>query len=135
MLKIIRERHKETTKKEELNFYNKENNEIQWGFPMIDEKVVPCKYEGDKLVPCKEEECSWWNNYLKVVADDSYYSKKETDVHSWIEPAVAKCDCGEEFQLVDEFYGSCSCPNCKRWYTLMGSPCLPPEEQVKCEDF
>lgn len=136
MLEIIEERHKESAERQELCFYKKDIDEIYWAFPMIEGKIIPCVEEGLNLVPCKEEECPWWENYQRVRSDDDYYSRIEVRKWDWTEPAKAKCSCGEIFLMNDEFYGSCHCPKCNRWYTLLGGvECLPPEEQMKCEDW
>lgn len=35
-------------------------------------------------------------------------------------PAIAKCDCGEEFPLENQYLGACECPGCGQWYNLFG---------------
>ena len=44
------------------------------------------------------------------------------------EPAHGTCKCGEEVYLFDEYYGTCQCTNCDRWYNLFGQEMLPPEK-------
>jgi len=43
-------------------------------------------------------------------------------------PALARCECGEEFFLEDRYYGCCQCPGCGRWYAIAGYEVNPPDE-------
>lgn len=52
----------------------------------------------------------------------------KTDCGSYVEPALARCTCGTEFALTDEYMGACSCPNCGRWYNLFGQSLRNPSE-------
>lgn len=131
-MKIIRERRKVVTKISEIYFYEKETNEIRWGFPITDGKVVPTDADGK---PCSDASCEWWKNYLSACADDNLYSKVDTYENSYTEPAVGLCDCGNHVELTDQFYGSCECSKCGQWYNLFGQKCLSPDKQIKCQDW
>lgn len=48
--------------------------------------------------------------------------------YSWTEPAIGRCDCGQEFPLEAIHFGACQCPKCGRWYNAFGQALLPPEE-------
>ena len=45
----------------------------------------------------------------------------------YTEPAVGKCRCGEEFELVNQYQGACPCPKCGQWYNLFGQELINPE--------
>lgn len=57
-----------------------------------------------------------FSRFNKVVEYNDHYT----------EPAVGICECGEEFELHNEFYGACQCPKCGLWYNLFGQELLPP---------
>jgi hypothetical protein len=43
--------------------------------------------------------------------------------------AVGKCHCGQQFELVrDYYYGAIDCPKCGQWYNMAGQELLPPDE-------
>jgi hypothetical protein len=42
-------------------------------------------------------------------------------------PARMRCDCGEEFELVNDYYGAYQCPCCKQWYNGSAQHLNPPE--------
>jgi hypothetical protein len=122
--KIIKERERKTASRIELNFYERETGEICFGFPLIDGEVIPCKEgdEPDKHVKCSTDECAWWDNYLFVKDNDKYQSRIETETWSWVEPAVAICECGKEITLN---YDAEDCPCCGRLHNLFGQELLP----------
>ncbi len=58
------------------------------------------------------------------------------------EDARGICSCGEDLELWDQYYGTCQCPNCGRWYNLFGQELLPPDcweedpsEEEYCEEW
>lgn len=59
------------------------------------------------------------------------------DVHSYVEPAVGICSCGEDVILEDEYMGACQCGKCGQWYNLFGQELLPPGlwEENYYEDY
>lgn len=48
---------------------------------------------------------------------------------------TGKCNCGEVFELQNEYYGACQCPNCGQWYNLFGQHLTDPEYWEKSVDF
>lgn len=44
------------------------------------------------------------------------------------QPAIGMCECGETFELVNEYMGACECPGCGRWYNLFGQELNPPDQ-------
>lgn len=124
MAKIIKKREYKTHTEFELCFYRKDNNEVCWGFPLINGQVIPCK-QGEKpntYEPCSEEECTWWKNYLSAKADETLYSEVEKRQWGWHEAAIAICECGKEITLD---YDAQECPYCERLHNLFGQELLP----------
>lgn len=134
MIKIISERHREFKTSFELCFDLKgEPAGNGYAFPLFkgSTKVIPCKEDMETLeyIPCAEEECPWWENYIKVKDDRENYEEPyiHKDSYSWIEPAKAICYCGNEIYLDDEYMGACECPHCGRWYNMFGQELNRPE--------
>lgn len=48
------------------------------------------------------------------------------EVRTFRTPAVLRCNCGEEIELVNEYLGACACPVCGQWYSTFGQELLPP---------
>lgn len=109
MAEIIRKREQKHKTEYAMNFYRKDTNEICFGFPMVDGKVVPLSDEGMK-------------NYLRVKEDESFYSEIEKTEVFWTEPAVAICECGNEITLN---YDAEECSFCGRLHNLFGQELLP----------
>lgn len=47
--------------------------------------------------------------------------------HSYRVPTLAKCHCGAEIYLQDEYMGACECPECGRWYSISGQELKNPK--------
>lgn len=131
-MKIVRERQRIGVEITEFCFYEKETNEVRWGFPMTNGKITPTDADGN---PCSKEDCLWWKNYLNACSDENLYGKVDTYKDFYTKPAVGLCSCGNHVELTDQFYGSCECSKCGQWYTLTGQECLSPDEQRKCQDW
>jgi hypothetical protein len=107
------------------------------GFPLLNGKgtePVPCT-QGKEVSVCKEEECTWWNNYIKAKEDETLYSEEDKIEWSWTEPAVAICECGKEITLD---YDAQECEHCGRLHNLFGQELLPRhmwEEDYYGEDY
>lgn len=41
--------------------------------------------------------------------------------------AHGTCECGNEVELWNQYYGSCQCEKCGQWYNVFGQELLPPE--------
>lgn len=136
MLKIISERHRETHTEYRLNFdLINEPHGNGYSFPLLskDAAIIPLKEsetEVNKYVSCSEEECTWWECYLKVKDDRERYEEPYVSKHSWswMEPAHALCKCGQEILLQDDYLGCCQCPNCGQWYNMFGQEVLDPSK-------
>ena len=118
-MEIIKERERVTETSYDLNFYLKETGEISFSFPCDSEGHV----DESKLL-----ECAILNLRECLAKTDVYYSRAKKHVNSYTEPAVGKCSCGEEFELINDYMGATECPKCGRWYNLFGQELLPPDQ-------
>lgn len=138
MIKMISLRHKKTHTRFELQFNLKgEPKGNGYGFPLINGNTipVPCKEDESnpsEYIPCLEDECPWWENYLRVKDDKEHYEEPYVQKisNSWMEPAKGICECGETVYLTDEYLGACECPNCGRWYNMFGQELNNPETWI-----
>lgn len=39
---------------------------------------------------------------------------------------IGYCKCGCEFDVYNQYLGTCECPNCRQWYNLIGEEVLAP---------
>lgn len=126
MATIVKRREYKTCTLLELCFFEKETEEVRWGFPLVNGYVNPCK-EGEEpntYVPCPEEECTWWQNYVAAKENDALYSEVVTHKWGFYEPATAICECGKEIRLN---YDAEPCEHCGRLHNLFGQELLPRE--------
>jgi len=106
---ILKERERVTVTEYEVLFWN---NERGGGFGF------PCDENGkmfDDLNDSAKENFQWC---LKHPEEFDTWNKVKANRHSYIEPTLVRCECGEEFGLIDEYMGACECPKCGRWYNL-----------------
>lgn len=63
------------------------------------------------------------------------YVKKHK--HSYVEPAIGECVCGEHIALEDDYMGACKCPVCGRWYNIFGQQLKDPKywEDDECNEY
>ena len=134
MIKIISERHTVTHTTFSLDFELKEDRGSGYSFPLMNGNTIPipCKKDENnpsEYIPCSEEECTWWKNYLSVKDDREHYEEPfvRKFEYTYTEPAKALCYCGEEIYLTDEYMGACQCPECGRWYNMFGQKLNRPE--------
>lgn len=64
-----------------------------------------------------------------------FHRKDEKRTVRYWEPALAVCDCGEEFYLENQWLGACECPNCGQWYNVFGQWLNPPETWPYGDDW
>ena len=74
--------------------------------------------------PCSEKNYKWCQEHPEEVECLGVIERKTSDRV----PALARCECGEEFYLTGTYYGCCQCPGCGRWYAEGGYEVKPPEE-------
>lgn len=130
MFQIIKERERVTEISYSIEFYKKLNDtgayDDSWGFSF------PCDKEGNLLeFTCEEAK----KNYKEVSADTSFIRKFNKYTHSYTAPAIAKCRCGNKFEVINQFYGCCECDRCGQWYTLSGQEVIPPNEQMRLVEW
>ena len=115
MGQIIRERERKVISWYEINFYAE--GEICSGYQ--------CDKDGN-ILKDKNTDCAY-KNYLKDINNLNlkHYVKKWE--RHYTENALYRCDCGEEFELFDEYLGSCQCPKCGQWVNLFGQNLSNPE--------
>ena len=115
MGQIIRERERKTSTWYCINFYVK--GELCSGYD--------CDKDGnilkDKINPCA------YNNYLKDIANPNLKHCINKYSQSYTENPLFRCDCGEEFELYNEYMGSCQCSKCGKYFNLFGQELNPPE--------
>lgn len=91
--------------------------------------AFPCDKEGNifmnDLSDAAKENLEWCETHLEKFYRPPFVHK---ETYSYREPALMQCSCGEQFGLVNEYYGACDCPRCGQWYNLMGQHILPPEQ-------
>ena len=89
--------------------------------------TFPCDKNGnvDKNLIHKEA----YENFLRCKSKENEFEwagvKKHKD--SYIEPAYGRCDCGEEFELINQYMGACECPKCGQWYNIWGQALVNPK--------
>ena len=109
MVTIIKEAHTEYSEELNLEYRYRDDTEAGFSFPWKDYKWCQDHPE--------EVEC------LGVVERKS----------SCRVPALARCECGEEFHLNGHYYGCTQCPGCLRWYAMNGYEVTSPDQWE--EDF
>ena len=117
MGQIICEREKELVVENEVNFYTKDTHEIVSVYPSNEYGVVLIGKMTQQAV----------TNWFKDLNNDSLYHIKEKREYYITHPAIYKCDCGEEFELYNEYMGACSCPKCEKYFNLFGQALNNPE--------
>lgn len=116
MITIIKEAHTEVQEETYLEYQYREYPDAGFAFPWKDGKV--------QLNPCSEKNYKWCQEHPEEVKCLGVIERKTSDRV----PALARCECGEEFYLTGTYYGCCQCPGCGRWYAEGGYEVKPPEE-------
>ena len=81
----------------------------------------PCNANG-KLLYSEEENPAAFDHPEKFVRFNKIIEYK----HSIRDNAHGTCECGNEVELYDEYYGACQCEKCGQWYNLFGQELNPP---------
>lgn len=110
---IISPRHRETVTDYSLTF-------TVVGQPRGNGMAFPCDKDGNVLIDEMTPEAK--RNYEYCLEHPEHYEEPyvRTERYSYMENAVAKCICGKEIELYDEYMGACECPYCGRWYNMFG---------------
>ena len=118
MLNIIKERERVESTEYCLDFYK--DGELCAGYDTKD-KLTP-------IFHSKEGEENWHSLLQKVGLGILTGPKLNEYKSSYVNPAIGKCSCGNEFELVDQYAGACECEKCHQWYNLFGQELLPPDK-------
>lgn len=99
-------------------------------FKLITEKDTGFAFPSDEdgnIILDEHYDC-WGKNYEYCLSHSEEYEDLGVIENSWwyTEPAVAKCSCGKEIQLVDQYMGACQC-ECGQWYNMYGQSLINPE--------
>ena len=88
--------------------------------------TFPCDEDGklEELNPATKESYKYVQENLSI-----YYGPMvRKHVDRFRHYATIQCDCDEQFELHDEFLGTCGCPKCGQYYNLFGQKTLAPYE-------
>lgn len=117
MMKIIKERTPITKTEFYIDFNYKDDPNAGYCFPANPDGTPAL----DKMCPeavVNYESCLTDNRLTEVEF------RKET--HTYTEPAVGKCSCGNEVVLDSDYMGAVQC-ECGRWYNLFGQSLKDPK--------
>ena len=98
--------------------------------PLYKMKKAWSQYNGDVVRFDKwvGQYCKERDNLNESLSEEIIKPRKRINP-DYVEPAIMRCEnCGTEFDLTDEYYGACQCPECGQWYNLFGQTLLPPDE-------
>lgn len=115
MGQIIRKRERKTNTWYEINFYC--GGEICSGYQ--------CDKDGN-ILKDKNTDCAY-KNYLKDIDNPNLKHCVNKYSQSYTENPLFRCDCGEEFELYNEYMSACECPKCGQWVNLFGQNLNNPE--------
>ena len=119
MAKIIKERTREVSIEYYREFLHKTNGQ---------EYSFPCDEKGEVSNLPEVAKPNYNNCVAKSVGEDAEFLDKGIVKYEkpYTEPAIIRCDCGEEFYLENQYLGACECPKCSQWYNLFGQRLKPP---------
>lgn len=124
MIKIIKERTPRTFIKHYIEFFYKDDPHAGFCFPANKDGTIAL----DQMPP---EAIA---NYNSCLTDDRLEGPEfTTNTHTYIEPAVGLCSCGEEVVLDADYGGAVRC-ECGRWYNLFGQELRDPEYWERDDD-
>lgn len=117
MLKIIRERTPETLVDFRIEFSYKDDPNAGFSFP-----ALPNGQPDYKAMPIEAK-----RNYERCLSDDRLTGPEFTkNERTYMNPAVGKCVCGREVELVSDYAGATRC-DCGRWYNVFGQELRDPK--------
>lgn len=127
-IEIISPRHRET-EIDYVYFYPRVGSNGDGGF------AFPCDKDGnidfDNMRPEMIDSYEWCESHPEKF-DEPYVRQ---DKHSYMQNAIAKCECGKKIELYDEYMGACECPYCHRWYNMFGQELKNPNTWKNGEDW
>lgn len=95
--------------------------------------AFPCDENGKVLPlnPAAIENLAWCRQHPEKFSRNGEVVRHK---RSWREPDTGVCECGERIELFSQYRGACECPNCGRWYNLLGQELLPPDQWPEDDD-
>lgn len=110
MSKIIKEREYIEKCDYSRDFTNKDFPDSGWTFPCEADGTLKSDLTATAIKNCK----ACFNN--------PDYIDEGVVKHEWgyYEPAILKCDCGEEIEMENQYMGAFECPKCSQWYNIYG---------------
>ncbi len=117
-LTIIKPRHEVTD-----IYYTRE---FRWKHDPSSGYSFPCDKDGNLLpgtMAIAKENYDYALNNDKI--DDLGVVKTE---YTYMAPAIGKCSCGCENEIIDIYMGAFACDNCGQWYNLSGQALEPPDK-------
>ena len=120
-IEIISPRHRETDVYYSYFYPRKGDNSGGFAFPCDKDSNVLF----DDMPPEMKQSYEWVTEEHPENYDEPYV---RTERVSYMQDAVAKCVCGKEIELYDEYMGACECPYCHRWYNMFGQELKNPEK-------
>lgn len=122
-MEVMKESYVETSVYFTFEFDRKDDPGSGFSFPCDEDGNINVSNEG----AAKNLE------YCRKNAEDFYKHIKKHEDH-YRHGATGKCDCGEIFELMDQYMGACQCPKCGRWFNIFGQelkdPCVWGDEEV-----
>lgn len=117
MLNIIKERTPITITDYYIEFKYKDDPEAGFRFPATSSGAPKFNDMTPEAIA----------NYKRCLTDERLTEAEFiTDTHTYMEPAVGKCVCGEEVVLDADYSGAVRC-ECGRWYNLFGQSLKDPK--------
>lgn len=125
MLKIIKERTRETVTEYYIEFSYKDDPDSGFSFPANKDGTVAL----DKMYPEGIANYKMCCTRTDLIGPDF-----NTRTYTYSDPAIGKCTCGREVVLDSNYYGAVSC-ECGRWYNLFGQELLDPKYWEEDYDY
>jgi len=120
MAEILRAAHTENVSKQSLEYRYRNDSEAGFSFDWENGKPV-FKF------PEAEADYKWCKEHPEEVE----FLGITTIRWTYTVDAVAKCECGKEIKLSDDYYGCSQCLHCGRRHAMGGYEVNPPEEWIE----
>ena len=117
MIEIINPRHTEEIVDYRIEFTDIDGNGCSF----------PCDENGTLLPFATDAAEKNYNNSLAHPELFAIYNEFKTYRRTFTAPAIARCHCGSNVTLENQYQGACECPACGRWYNLFGQELIDPE--------
>ena len=125
MIKILNPRHTEEIVDYRIEFTDADGNGCSF----------PCDENGNLLPFATDAAEKNYQNSLSHPEMFAIYNEFKTYRRTFTAPAVAKCHCGSNVTLENQYMSACECPECGRWYNLSGQELKPPKYWDDAYDY